>query len=305
MPSAPSRPWTAVVMFLYGSFAAWFVAFVIFSEARACRRIAGRPQWLRFDRPEYRPRPRILAGFGPTVRRGPRFPVLGAGLIMGLLVVLLAASGMSLVVHPSARSGAAFGVTAAAATLTKPLVLLYPFVFLAAAAWHWRKARTLRRQPLIGSDTALACLSGSAPLEPSASVGHRRRIQRHQQQLVPANFFGVTSMSKRSTPCCARISAQGDQARSGTLRRIPTKSVSSGRAEAHSTGSYPMRRVTIHLSIRPPQAFRAVPSWRSKKIVLRAQRSADRAFTGGGSTLVERLFKRRAQSSDEPRSDAA
>ncbi|HZX95206.1 MAG TPA: glycosyltransferase family 39 protein [Myxococcales bacterium] len=58
--------------------------------------------------------------------------------LMGLLVALLAYTGMSLVERPGAATGIRFGLTAAAATLTKPIVLLYPPVFGAAALWHWR-----------------------------------------------------------------------------------------------------------------------------------------------------------------------
>lgn len=83
--------------------------------------------------------------------------------LMGLCVALLAATGVSLADRPSARTGAWFGVTAAAATLSKPIVLLYPFAFLAVAAWRWKVGRRLRQGALAGS---IALASFGAVLAP-------------------------------------------------------------------------------------------------------------------------------------------
>ncbi len=77
--------------------------------------------------------------------------------LMGLFTVLLALTGLSLVKRPSPLSGLAFGATAAAATLTKPIVLLYPVVFLALAALHWWRAGTLDRKRFVAGAVALAC----------------------------------------------------------------------------------------------------------------------------------------------------
>jgi len=76
---------------------------------------------------------------------------------MGLCTVLLAATSLALLRRPSAGTGALFGAVAGVATLTKPIVLLYPFMLLALALWQWRRARALDRQALLGSVAALAC----------------------------------------------------------------------------------------------------------------------------------------------------
>lgn len=62
--------------------------------------------------------------------------------LMGLWTVLLASTGLTVVLRPNARSGLFFGLTVAAATLTKPIVMLYPFVLLPLAYLRWRKTRT-------------------------------------------------------------------------------------------------------------------------------------------------------------------
>src|SRR4051812_31735299 len=77
--------------------------------------------------------------------------------LMGLFTVLLAATGFWLVTRPSLARGLAFGAVAAAATLSKPIVLLYPFLFLPLALWHWRRSKVLDRQAVIACVAALVC----------------------------------------------------------------------------------------------------------------------------------------------------
>ncbi|MEI9941333.1 MAG: glycosyltransferase family 39 protein [Pseudomonadota bacterium] len=77
--------------------------------------------------------------------------------LMGLGTVLLASTGLALVRRPTIVSGLAFGITAAATTLAKPVVLVYPAVFLLAAAWYWRRSRTLNREAITASVVAIAC----------------------------------------------------------------------------------------------------------------------------------------------------
>jgi 4-amino-4-deoxy-L-arabinose transferase-like glycosyltransferase len=77
--------------------------------------------------------------------------------LMGLFSVLLALTGVWLLRWPSWKSGVVFGVSAALATLTKPIVLLYPFAFLALAFLHWRRQRALDRKVVIASVAAVAC----------------------------------------------------------------------------------------------------------------------------------------------------
>jgi 4-amino-4-deoxy-L-arabinose transferase-like glycosyltransferase len=79
--------------------------------------------------------------------------------LMGLATVLLALTGSMLVKKPSAWSGIAFGATAGLATLAKPIVLLYPMVFLPLAFWHWWRARALDRRAIVGTIAALACFT--------------------------------------------------------------------------------------------------------------------------------------------------
>jgi Dolichyl-phosphate-mannose-protein mannosyltransferase len=77
--------------------------------------------------------------------------------LMALHVTLLAATGLMLVERPNATTGAIFGVVAALATLTKPIVLLYPFVFLPMAFWYAGKHGAGRRERVIASIAAIAC----------------------------------------------------------------------------------------------------------------------------------------------------
>ncbi|HEY0467749.1 MAG TPA: glycosyltransferase family 39 protein [Polyangiaceae bacterium] len=76
---------------------------------------------------------------------------------MGLLSALLALTGLLLVRRPSVGIGIAFGVTAAAATLVKPIVLLYPVLFIPLACLHWWRAGSIDRAAIIASLAALAC----------------------------------------------------------------------------------------------------------------------------------------------------
>jgi 4-amino-4-deoxy-L-arabinose transferase-like glycosyltransferase len=77
--------------------------------------------------------------------------------IMGLFIALLALTGLDLVSRPTLRSAIAFAVTAAAATLTKPVALIYPFIFLGLAGWHWKRAGLLNRSALYASGAGLVC----------------------------------------------------------------------------------------------------------------------------------------------------
>jgi 4-amino-4-deoxy-L-arabinose transferase-like glycosyltransferase len=161
------------------------------------------------------------AGFGPTVRRGPLYPYLGAALLklfgsdapslteaqfyqpilignaiifgltcvvvwwtarrlfgarigllaaaiapfvpqsvryvgmtevetlMGLFTALLAALGISFAAKATVRTGAALGAVAGLATLTKPIVLLYPFGFVILVwLFSWHRTRPSREQLL-------------------------------------------------------------------------------------------------------------------------------------------------------------
>jgi 4-amino-4-deoxy-L-arabinose transferase-like glycosyltransferase len=77
--------------------------------------------------------------------------------LMGLLIALLAATGIELVKGPSLKTGAAFGVTVALATLTKPVVMLYPFAFFPFAVIAWRRRGLSPKTMGLVIGTALAC----------------------------------------------------------------------------------------------------------------------------------------------------
>jgi 4-amino-4-deoxy-L-arabinose transferase-like glycosyltransferase len=92
--------------------------------------------------------------------------------LMGLLLALLAYTGINLVERPRLATGAWFGLASAAATLTKPVTLFYPFLFVAWwACWAWWPLRTSsagwaawdsrrpRAAPLVASAAALACFA--------------------------------------------------------------------------------------------------------------------------------------------------
>jgi 4-amino-4-deoxy-L-arabinose transferase-like glycosyltransferase len=56
---------------------------------------------------------------------------------MGLLIALMALTGLNLYREPSLRNGALFGLVTGAASLVKPMALLYPFVLLPWCWWMW------------------------------------------------------------------------------------------------------------------------------------------------------------------------
>jgi len=84
--------------------------------------------------------------------------------LMGLLIALMALTGLNLYRAPTSGNGALFGLAVAAATLTKPVALLYPFVFLALAWWRWRK-RALHTSKAEARDRPF-----TAPLRASAAA---------------------------------------------------------------------------------------------------------------------------------------
>jgi 4-amino-4-deoxy-L-arabinose transferase-like glycosyltransferase len=77
--------------------------------------------------------------------------------LMALLIILLAATSLTFVERPNKTTGATFGVIVALATLTKPIALLYPFLFLPVAFWY-ADAKTDRKTRVFASATALVCL---------------------------------------------------------------------------------------------------------------------------------------------------
>lgn len=77
--------------------------------------------------------------------------------LMGLFTALLAACGLEFVSRPQLKTGALFGAVAALATLTKPIVLLYPFAFLPLAWLSWRKSGVPQKDWLKGSLALLVC----------------------------------------------------------------------------------------------------------------------------------------------------
>src|SRR5438128_167121 len=81
------------------------------------------------------------------------------GTLMGLWIVLLALTAHDALLEPTSAKGAAFGMVAAAATLTKPVALLLPCAFLPLALWHWRRAGVRLRDQLAVSGVMFACLA--------------------------------------------------------------------------------------------------------------------------------------------------
>lgn len=75
--------------------------------------------------------------------------------MMALWIALLALTSHALVLTPRASTGLAFGLVAAAATLTKPVAMLYPLGLLPLAALHWRSARTGWRPAVLCAGVAL------------------------------------------------------------------------------------------------------------------------------------------------------
>ena len=100
----------------------------------------------------------VAAGICPLIPQSLRYVgMTEVETLMALHVALLAATGLTLVERPNATTGATFGLVAALATLTKPIVLLYPFVFLPLAFWYSGKKGAGRRERVIASVAAMAC----------------------------------------------------------------------------------------------------------------------------------------------------
>ena len=77
--------------------------------------------------------------------------------LMALFIALLAWTGVLFVEQPTLGRGVAFGASAAAATLTKPIVLLYPFGFVALAFWSWPAQKSQRRAQISSTLVMLGC----------------------------------------------------------------------------------------------------------------------------------------------------
>jgi dolichyl-phosphate-mannose-protein mannosyltransferase len=100
----------------------------------------------------------VAAGICPLIPQSLRYVgMTEVETLMALHVALLAATGLTLVERPNATTGATFGLVAALATLTKPIVLLYPFVFLPLAFWYSGKKGVSRRQRVVASVAAIGC----------------------------------------------------------------------------------------------------------------------------------------------------
>ena len=218
MSLTSSRNWTGLAIFLYGTAAAVLVAFILYGAQRLVVST--------IDLNGFGVLSRNIAdgkgfslGFGPTLRRAPLYPLLGAALLklfvpnaaslpdaiayrpilianclifgltcvttwaiarrlfsprvaivagllcpllpqslryvgmtevetlMGLMIALMAFTGLRLLARPSLSTGAWFGLSVAAATLTKPVTELYVFVLLVLAWCYWRLARSRHPQP--------------------------------------------------------------------------------------------------------------------------------------------------------------
>jgi 4-amino-4-deoxy-L-arabinose transferase-like glycosyltransferase len=79
--------------------------------------------------------------------------------LMGLCIALLALSSHALAERPAAATGVGFGVSAALATLAKPIVLLYPAAFLPLAFWQWHQRRVPLRVRAAGTIAAVGCFA--------------------------------------------------------------------------------------------------------------------------------------------------
>jgi 4-amino-4-deoxy-L-arabinose transferase-like glycosyltransferase len=77
--------------------------------------------------------------------------------LMGLCIALLAWSSHALAIRPTPTTGTALGVSAALAALAKPIVLLYPAVFLPLAWWQWHSRSVPRRNAVGATAAALVC----------------------------------------------------------------------------------------------------------------------------------------------------
>jgi 4-amino-4-deoxy-L-arabinose transferase-like glycosyltransferase len=84
--------------------------------------------------------------------------------LMALFISLLAATGLALATRPAPRTGAWFGLVAALSTLTKPIVLVYPFAFLPFVWWHWVKNGVPTRARLVALAALFVCFA--VPLVP-------------------------------------------------------------------------------------------------------------------------------------------
>jgi Dolichyl-phosphate-mannose-protein mannosyltransferase len=125
----------------------------------------------------------VAAGICPLIPQSFRYVgMTEVETLMALYITLLAATGLMLVERPNATRGASFGVVAALATLTKPIVLLYPFVFLPVAYWYTGKKGTGRRERVIASVAALACF-GALVLPWSL----------RNASITNGEFFGISS----------------------------------------------------------------------------------------------------------------
>jgi 4-amino-4-deoxy-L-arabinose transferase-like glycosyltransferase len=81
-----------------------------------------------------------------------------------LSVAALAYTGIGLAARPSWKSGLAFGLVAAASTLSKPVTQLYPFVFGLLAFWYWHREKVPMKARLVALGVTLACFA--LPLVP-------------------------------------------------------------------------------------------------------------------------------------------
>jgi 4-amino-4-deoxy-L-arabinose transferase-like glycosyltransferase len=77
--------------------------------------------------------------------------------LVGLWTVLLALSSHTLLTRPTVMTGIGFGVVCAAATLTKPVTMLYPVGFLPLAVlWQWKRGGVSGRSIATATIAAVA-----------------------------------------------------------------------------------------------------------------------------------------------------
>ena len=84
--------------------------------------------------------------------------------LVGFLTVLLAYTGLNLIERPRLSTGIWFGLTAAAAALTKPVPEFYPFIFLVCAWWYWRTVRMRAPKPAVKDYTRVRVIASCAVL---------------------------------------------------------------------------------------------------------------------------------------------
>ena len=113
----------------------------------------------RLGRKLFGPRAALLAvAIAPLVPQSLRYVgMTEVETLMGLFIALLALTGVNLANRPSPKSGIAFGAVAALATLTKPVVMLYPFAFLPVAAFFWWRRRTPPATAALAAGAVLVC----------------------------------------------------------------------------------------------------------------------------------------------------